>query len=89
VIFLTGRSEPYRAMTENNLRLAGYTGYERYIGRPLDSPGTYARFKAGIRESLIAEGWIIIANLGDQGSDLAGGHAEKAFRLPNPFYVRE
>lgn len=89
VIFLTGRSEPYREITEANLKRAGYTGYERYVGRPLNSSGTYARFKASIRQSLIAEGWTIIANLGDQGSDVAGGHAEKAFRLPNPFYARE
>jgi hypothetical protein len=28
----------------------------------------------------------IIANIGDQPSDLFGGHAEKMFLLPNPFY---
>jgi acid phosphatase len=30
---------------------------------------------------------VIIANMGDQASDLAGGHAEKTFKLPNPFYL--
>jgi hypothetical protein len=29
---------------------------------------------------------VIIANLGDQFSDLAGGYAERTFKLPNPFY---
>jgi hypothetical protein len=27
-----------------------------------------------------------VVNLGDQESDLDGGHAERAFKLPNPFY---
>lgn len=32
-------------------------------------------------------GFRIIVNVGDQESDLAGGHAERAFKLPNPFYI--
>jgi len=28
----------------------------------------------------------IIVNAGDQESDLAGGYAERAYKLPNPFY---
>ena len=28
----------------------------------------------------------IIATIGDQASDLAGGHAECGFKIPNPFY---
>ena len=31
-------------------------------------------------------GYTIIANVGDQPSDLIGGHAEKMFLLPDPFY---
>jgi hypothetical protein len=30
--------------------------------------------------------YTIIANMGDQPSDLACGHAEKAYLLPDPFY---
>jgi len=33
-----------------------------------------------------AVGYRIVVNMGDQPSDLAGGHAEKAVLLPNPFY---
>jgi hypothetical protein len=33
-----------------------------------------------------AESGFIIANMGDQPSDLLGGHAEKKFLLPDPFY---
>jgi hypothetical protein len=27
-----------------------------------------------------------VLNIGDQASDLRGGHAEKTILLPNPFY---
>ena len=34
-----------------------------------------------------ATGWhTIIANVGDQWSDLDGGFAERVFKLPNPVY---
>ncbi len=32
------------------------------------------------------QGYTIIENMGDQPSDLLGGHAEKKFLLPDPFY---
>jgi HAD superfamily, subfamily IIIB (Acid phosphatase) len=40
-----------------------------------------------VRRKLTAEGYIIIANIGDQDSDLTGGYAERIFKLPNPFYL--
>ena len=39
--------------------------------------------RARIEEEL---GFTILVNVGDQDSDLAGGHARKAFKLPNPMY---
>ncbi|HUO38503.1 MAG TPA: HAD family acid phosphatase [Mycobacterium sp.] len=30
--------------------------------------------------------YTIVANIGDQPSDLAAGHAEQTFLLPDPFY---
>jgi hypothetical protein len=45
-----------------------------------------AAFKAPVRAAIEADGYTIIANMGDQPSDLAGGHAERTFLLPNPFY---
>ena len=35
---------------------------------------------------IAAMGYWIIENMGDQPSDLAGGYAERTFKLPNPFY---
>jgi acid phosphatase len=47
---------------------------------------TAAAFKAPVRATIERENYTIIANMGDQPSDLAGGHAERTFLLPNPFY---
>ncbi len=40
-----------------------------------------------IWQQIEAEGYVIIANIGDQTSDLIGGYAEKTFKLPNPLYL--
>ena len=45
-----------------------------------------AAFKAPVRAAIEGDGYTIIANMGDQPSDLAGAHAEQTFLLPNPFY---
>jgi len=42
-------------------------------------------FKTAARAE-VAKDFTIILNLGDQQSDLDGGNADKAFKLPNPFY---
>ena len=87
VFFVTGRSEPRdRAGTEANLRRAGFSEYVRLVLTGGGDHGSSAQRKQAARAALEAEGWTIIANLGDQESDLAGGHAERAFKLPNPFY---
>jgi acid phosphatase len=88
IFFITGRQEPAeRAGTEENLRREGLGVYERLILSPDDgSRLTNAQRKAAVRAALESEGFRIIANLGDQASDLEGGHAERTFKLPNPFY---
>jgi predicted secreted acid phosphatase len=87
VFFITGRPESQRAATERNLQNAGYEGYSALYMVPegMHYPSA-ADFKAPVRAAIEAAGYTIIANMGDQPSDLAGGHAEKAFLLPNPFY---
>jgi predicted secreted acid phosphatase len=87
IFFITGRDEGQRAATERNLRSAGYTGYAPLIMAP---PGVQfasaADFKAPQRAAIEADGYTIIANIGDQPSDLAGGHSQQTFLLPDPFY---
>jgi hypothetical protein len=87
VFFVTGRPESQREATERNLHAAGYVGYAALHMVPEGAHYTSAAaFKVPVRASIEKDGFQIIANVGDQPSDLSGGHAERTFLLPNPFY---
>jgi predicted secreted acid phosphatase len=87
IFFITGRDETQRAATERNLRDVGYTGYTQLIMEPAGAHYVSAAdFKAPQREKIEQEGYTIIANIGDQPSDLDGGFSEQTYLLPNPFY---
>lgn len=89
VVFITGRREAARAGTERNLRAIDCADHVALFCKPADDKGTSAAYKTSVRKRLVAEGRTIIANLGDQESDLSGGFAERTFKLPNPFYFSE
>lgn len=73
--------------TKDNLKALGYTNYAGISFRPNPDPNKSAvPFKSGARREIAAQGYTIIANIGDQQSDLDGGFAERTFKLPNPFY---
>lgn len=84
--FITGRPEAQRAPTVENLAREGYTGYKQLYLKPAGTTLTTVAYKSGAREDIEKQGYTIVANIGDQYSDLAGGHAAIAFKLPNPFY---
>ncbi len=86
IFFVTGRREDERAATEENLRKVGYAGSAGVLLRPVGDTGPVSVFKTGERRKIAAQGFTIIANIGDQPSDLSGGYAEKTFLVPNPFY---
>ncbi|MBV8914819.1 MAG: acid phosphatase [Acetobacteraceae bacterium] len=87
VFFITGRPENQRSATEWNLRAAGYVGYTHLFMVPNGAHfASAADFKAPIRAEIEQQAYAIIANVGDQPSDLLGGHAERSFLLPDPFY---
>ena len=86
VFFITGRREDQRWVTAANLRGAGYRGWTGLMMRPAGDKRTVSEYKSGERAKIEAKGYTIIANMGDQPSDLAGGHAERGFLLPDPFY---
>jgi hypothetical protein len=43
-------------------------------------------YKSATRAHIESLGYDIIANFGDQNSDLTGGSADRNFKLPNPNY---
>ena len=87
VILITGRYERDRAGTENNLRRIDVTDYAQIFFAPEGAKETAENFKTATRARLVREGYTIIASIGDQESDLAGGFAERTFKLPAPFYL--
>jgi predicted secreted acid phosphatase len=86
VFFVTGRPESQRAVTEDNLRREGFDGWQGLTLKPVGSTLTTVAYKSGARAAIEQQGFRIVANVGDQYSDLAGGHADRAFKIPNPFY---
>ncbi len=87
VFFITGRDETLRRATEANLRRAGFDGWQRLIMRPAGSTTpSAADYKAPQRALIEQDGYTILATIGDQPSDLAGGYAERRFLVPNPYY---
>lgn len=88
VIFLTGRPESQRAVTEQNLRAQGFDNWQELILRPQDQANATALdYKSAARARIVAEGYKIILNVGDQWSDLRGKPmAEYSVKYPDPYY---
>jgi HAD superfamily, subfamily IIIB (Acid phosphatase) len=96
VFFLTGRPEAQRAGTVTNLTNAGYTvvNNQLYLKDQVNqawlsscSPAcTTTQYKSLTRQHIESLGYDIVANFGDQFSDLNGGFADATFKVPNPMY---
>ena len=90
VFFITGRPEQVRAGTLQNLKAAGYTGRYRLILQPADyAKESKVPFKSGARKQIEKRGFTIVANVGDQKSDLKGGFSERTYKLPNLIYFTQ
>ena len=101
IVGLTGRSAGQKAATLGNLAKVGYgdaftaaSFYTKWAGtKPayitckVVTACTTVEYKAGTRRYLEkSRGLTIVANYGDQWSDLQGGHADHSVKLPNPTY---
>ena len=87
VFFVTGRRDSQRSVTMRNLKRAGFKGWTGLRTRPdNDNEKSIVRFKSGARAKIEKDGYTIIASIGDQQSDLDGGHLKCPFKLPNPYY---
>jgi acid phosphatase len=87
IFFISSRPEEQREATVENLEGVGYRGWKKLILKPRNDSSPVQAFKTAGRRKIEEDGYKIIANVGDQLSDLCGGHAEKAFKVPNPFYL--
>ncbi len=88
IFFITGRTEQYRAATEKNLENVGYKNWSGLsLKSETDKNKSAAPYKINARTLIEKQGYDIVLNMGDQQSDLTGGHADKTFKIPNPYYL--
>ncbi|SHG73197.1 HAD superfamily, subfamily IIIB (Acid phosphatase) [Jatrophihabitans endophyticus] len=100
VFFLTGRPEAQRSGTIQNLTSEGYDVssanlYLKDLTKPIygscyqpsaNRTCTTIQYKSLTRKYIESQGYDIVANFGDQYSDLSGGYANRTYKLPNPMY---
>ena len=87
VFFVTGRQLSEQKATEKNLTEAGYKSWAGLYLKPKNYHNkSIIPFKSSSRALIEKKGYIILETIGDQCSDIKGGHAEKGFKLPNPYY---
>ncbi|MBP0448668.1 MULTISPECIES: HAD family acid phosphatase [unclassified Kitasatospora] len=83
VIFVTARVDFIEPVTRYSLEKAGYTVDELH-GRDLgDLFKPVQQYKTDERAEIENEGYTIIASVGNNWTDLNGGHAERTFKLPD------
>jgi predicted secreted acid phosphatase len=85
VFFITARPGVIEASTVANLRRVGYTAWEGLTFKN-DLASAKDVHKTAERKKVEDAGYRIVLNVGDQQTDIDGGYAERAFKLPNPFY---
>ncbi|WP_042369730.1 HAD family acid phosphatase, partial [Streptacidiphilus neutrinimicus] len=83
VLFVTARPDLIDLATEINLASVGYTVDGLYSRNPLQLLESIQTFKTDTRRKLVAEGYDIVANVGNNTTDLDGGYADAAFKLPD------
>jgi hypothetical protein len=96
LFFVTGRPDTQQDATEGNLAKVGYPTPKTVFTRDRTLPipayltcqatCTTVQYKSLTRAHIESLGYRIVANVGDQFSDLQGGHEQRAVKLPNPIY---
>jgi acid phosphatase len=88
VIFITGRDDGQRGATERNLRGQGFDHWQELVMRPADHGSqSIGEFKQAARRQMVAKGYTLALNVGDQWSDLKGKpEAEFSVKYPDPYY---
>ena len=83
LFFVTARPGIIYSFTDYNLDHAGYDVSGLYVRGFIDLFKDVAAYKTAQRVAIENKGYTIIANIGNNATDLSGGHAEKTYKLPD------
>ncbi|RSS83282.1 HAD family acid phosphatase [Streptomyces sp. WAC06614] len=83
VFFVTARPGIIHSLTMYNLKQVGYPVDGLYVRDLPDLFHEVSTYKTAKRAEIEARGYTIIANIGNNRSDLVGGHAERTVKLPD------
>jgi predicted secreted acid phosphatase len=83
VFFVTARPDLIDEITENNLTSVGYTVDGLYSRNFIQLFEPIQTFKTAARQQITANGYTIVANIGNSQTDLDGGYAQATFKLPD------
>ena len=98
IFYITGRPQSQTAATVKDLTSAGYAAPAAgHLFLKPSTPPSYLKcaaaptcttieYKSGTRQHISSLGYTIVADFGDQYSDLLGGDAGHQVKLPNPMY---
>jgi putative acid phosphatase of HAD superfamily subfamily IIIB len=94
LFFVTGRPSTQQDATEGNLTKVGYPDFVKVYTKDQTQPYlsscaptcTTIQYKSLTRKLIESQGYDIVANVGDQFSDLEGGYSDRSFKVPNPMY---
>ncbi len=89
IFFITGRREAIKCSTKRNLMRQGFKQWNQLYCKPDNYSGYSAiDYKQKARADIVKQGYTIVANIGDQQSDLSGEFpGERRFSMPNPLYM--
>ncbi|UNM16494.1 hydrolase [Streptomyces formicae] len=83
IFFVTARPGIIHSLTDWNLKRAGYPVDGLYARDLPDLFHEVSTYKTEKHAEIEAKGHTIIANIGNNTTDLVGGHAERTFKLPD------
>lgn len=83
VFFVTARPGIIESVTKWNLKTVGYPVDGLYVRDLPDLFAEVSAYKTASRADIESDGYKIIANVGNNTTDLVGGHAERTYKLPD------
>ncbi|MFJ2934810.1 HAD family acid phosphatase [Streptomyces sp. NPDC087219] len=83
IFFVTARPGIIHSLTDWNLKQVGYPVDGLYVRSLPDLFAEVSAYKTEQRAKIEGKGYTIIANIGNNTTDLVGGHAERTFKLPD------